>query len=78
MHVLGLKFIKLRQCSGHEFVAATQVEAHRVLGRCGGDDNLGVTGVASDQVQLAGQATTPIPTSRPSEKAPSAIPPAST
>src|SRR6516225_6281010 len=57
MHVLGLKFIELRQCPGHEFVAAAQVEAYRVLGRCGGDDNLGVTGVASDQVQLAGQAT---------------------
>jgi hypothetical protein len=50
MHVLGLEFIELRQCLGHEFVAATHVEAHRVLGRCGGDDNLGVTGVAGDQV----------------------------
>jgi hypothetical protein len=57
MHVLGLKFIELRQCLGDEFVAATHLEVHRVPGRCGGYDNLGVTGVASDQVQLVGQTT---------------------
>src|SRR5215212_7279214 len=57
MHVLGLEFIELRQWLGHELVAATHVEAHRVLRRCGGDDNLGITGVPGDQVQIVGQAT---------------------
>src|SRR5918995_1595847 len=33
MHVLGLELEELREWLGHEFVAATQVEAHRVLGR---------------------------------------------
>src|SRR5262245_4447001 len=53
----GLDLIELRQCSGHQFVAASHVEAHRVLGRRGGDDNLGVAGVSGDQVQLVGQTT---------------------
>ena len=57
MHVLGLELIELRQWLGHEFVATTHVEANRVLGRCSGDDNLGVTGVAGDQVQLVRQTT---------------------
>jgi hypothetical protein len=43
------------RASARSRMAATQVEAHRVLGRSRGDDDLGVTSLAGDELQLIGQ-----------------------
>ena len=39
----------------HGLIAASELEAHRVLRRCCGHDDLGVTGAVCDQFQVDGQ-----------------------